>query len=609
MPFEQTGFLSFFSMAPDAMLVVDLQGRIVLVNRPAEQLLGYSGEELHLKPVESVIPERYRENHRAQRCGFARQRKRRAMDSGLEFVALTKNGSELPLSISLCKLESGGEEYTVATFHFNEAENRFRQLAENIQEVFWLTTPDKREMLYISPAYERVWGRTCKSLLESPFSWMDDIVPEDRERVMQEVALQSSGQYNVEYRIRNPDGNLRWIRDRAFPVRNKSGQIYRIAGIAEDVTESKRIQRELLESELRRKEAQRNARIGSWELDISSGRHSWSEELFRIFEMDGQGVTPACDVFFDIIHPEDRDAVILAYRRHLEEHVPYGITHRLLLPDGRIKHVAEQRRIEFGENGVALRSMGAIQDVTELKRMEKELIDRRRELDELQKWQVVTQTISAIAHELNQPLFAISAYNGAAIRMLEEGNSDCAKLARILQSAGQQAERAGHSIREMLEFLNDRDHASEAFDLKEIILNALSYVRSDREANFHCALRIEENLPPVFASPIHVKKVLVNLIHNGLEAMEEAGVEHPSITLTALAHPDEGVIQVSVKDIGPGLSDTRKIFEPFHTTKQKGIGMGLAISRSLIETQEGNLWFEAGLGRGATFHFTIPLAT
>ncbi|NNM82067.1 MAG: PAS domain S-box protein [Burkholderiales bacterium] len=609
MPFEQTGFLSFFGMSPDAMLVVDSQGRIVLVNQPAEQLLGYSAEELHLKPIESVIPERYREAHRAQRCGFARQRKRRAMDSGLEFVAITREGVELPLSISLCRLDSGGEEYTVATFHFNEAESRFRQLAENIQEVFWLTTPDKHEMLYISPAYERVWGRSCKTLLESPSSWMEDIIPEDRERVMREVALQSSGKYNVEYRIRNPDGKIRWIRDRAFPVKNKSGQIYRIAGVAEDVTESKRIQSELLESELRRKEAQRNARIGSWELDIASGRHSWSEELFRIFEMDGQEVAPACDVFFEMIHPEDRDAVILAYRRHLEENVPYGITHRLCMPDGRIKHVAEQRRIEFGENGLAMRSMGAIQDVTELKRMEKELIDRRRELDELQKWQVVTQTISAIAHELNQPLFAISAYNGAAIRMLEEGNSDCARLARILESAGQQAERAGHSIREMLEFLNDRDHASEAFDLKEIILNALSYVRSDREANFHCALRIEENLPPVFASPIHIKKVLVNLIHNGLEAMEEAGVEHPSITLSARAHPDEGVIQVSVKDIGPGLSDTRKIFEPFHTTKQKGIGMGLAISRSLIETQEGNLWFEAGLGSGATFHFTIPLAT
>lgn len=119
----------------------------------------------------------------------------------------------------------------------HESEECFRQLAENIHEVFWLSSVDKNEMFYISPAYETVWGRSCQSLYAAPRSWLDAIHPEDRERVTQ-AALndQAAGRYAVEYRILRPDGSQRWILDRAFPVRNAAGEVYRIAGIAEDIT-------------------------------------------------------------------------------------------------------------------------------------------------------------------------------------------------------------------------------------------------------------------------------------------------------------------------------------------------------------------------------------
>jgi PAS domain S-box-containing protein len=119
-----------------------------------------------------------------------------------------------------------------------ESEERFRQVTENIREVFWMTDPAKQEMLYVSPAYEYIWGRSCSSLYRAPLSWLDAIHPDDRERVRQAaIADQASGSYVEEYRIVRPDGSIRWIRDRAFPVRNASGAVYRIAGIAEDITE------------------------------------------------------------------------------------------------------------------------------------------------------------------------------------------------------------------------------------------------------------------------------------------------------------------------------------------------------------------------------------
>jgi PAS domain S-box-containing protein len=121
-----------------------------------------------------------------------------------------------------------------------ESQERFQQLAENIREVFWMTNPEKTEMIYISPAYESIWGRSCGSLYASPRSWLEAIHPEDRDRVLQAaLTKQVDGHYAEEYRIVRPDGSVRWILDRAFPVKDRDGKVYRIAGVAEDITDWK----------------------------------------------------------------------------------------------------------------------------------------------------------------------------------------------------------------------------------------------------------------------------------------------------------------------------------------------------------------------------------
>ena len=145
-----------------------------------------------------------------------------------------------------------------------ESEERFREVTEHIQEVFWLSDTLKNEVLYVSPAYESIWGRSCESLYRSPRSWLEAIHPEDLERVL-EAALtkQAVGTYDAEYRIVRPDGSIRWIRDRAYPVHDSSGAVCRIAGVADDITDHKKAEEELqrVRHELERRVEERTAAL------------------------------------------------------------------------------------------------------------------------------------------------------------------------------------------------------------------------------------------------------------------------------------------------------------------------------------------------------------
>ncbi len=133
---------------------------------------------------------------------------------------------------------------------FRESEERFRQIAENITEVFWLTDPFKNQMIYISPGYEKIWGRSCESLCQDPVSWVEAIHPEDRQRVLEAaMTKQVKGEFDLEYRIVRPDGSVRWIRDRAYPIRDEKGEVYRIAGIALDITKEKQLADQLRQSQ------------------------------------------------------------------------------------------------------------------------------------------------------------------------------------------------------------------------------------------------------------------------------------------------------------------------------------------------------------------------
>lgn len=248
-------FRSVVESATDAIVLADHDGLIVSWNKAAARLFGYTQEEVAGRPLTLLMPARYRAAHERGVERLRSMGEARVIGKTLELHGVRKDGTEFPLELSLAtwKTKEGSffsgiiRDITArkqAEAALRDSEELFRQLAENIREVFWLSNPEKTRIIYVSPGYEDIWGRTCASLYASPRSWLDAIHPEDRNRVLTAATTkQVSGQYAEEYRIVRPDGSIRWILDRAFPIRDASGQVYRIAGIAEDITERKRAER------------------------------------------------------------------------------------------------------------------------------------------------------------------------------------------------------------------------------------------------------------------------------------------------------------------------------------------------------------------------------
>jgi len=249
------------------------------------------------------------------------------------------------------------------------------------------------------------------------------------------------------------------------------------------------------------------------------------------------------------------------------------------------------------------------EDITQRKQAE-QLRLWHTEMELLAKRQIAVQTVAAIAHEINQPLNSVSFYAEAALKMLRGGSNQTEKLERALEAAVQQAQRAGRTLHDLLNFLHQGEVRSEPLDLGAVVRDAITIADDGGNFDFRPAIDLEPGLRPVHANGLHLQKVMVNLLQNANQAIRDAGVSSGGITITVRTAAAGNSAQVMVRDNGPGLDreTAKRIFEPFFTTKPEGIGLGLTISRALVEAHGGQLWVDSEPGSGATFHLTVPFA-
>ena len=242
-----------FENSSIGLLLCKMDGTFIDVNQSLVNIIGYTIDEAKALTYWDVTPKDYAEQEELQLESLNTIKRY----GPYEKEYLHKDGHRVPVRLSGRLIEQNGEsliwssiEDITAEVAANQAryesEQHFRQLVEHIREVFWLTDINKNTVVYISPAYEIVWGRSCQSLYENPMSFRDAIHKEDRDRVIEAMKTQSEAPYNEDYRILQPDGSIRWVRDQSFPIKNQEGEIYRVAGIAEDITEEK-LSHDLLE--------------------------------------------------------------------------------------------------------------------------------------------------------------------------------------------------------------------------------------------------------------------------------------------------------------------------------------------------------------------------
>ncbi len=266
------------------------------------------------------------------------------------------------------------------------SEERLRLIAETIHDFVWISTPGMTKMLYVSPAYEKLWGRSCQSLYEHPESFMEAIHPDDRGRMITGLHHPSDGLWDFEYRIVRPDATVLWVRDRGYPIRDEQGNLTGMAGTVTDITARKLRDANLAESEARLAKAQEIARLGNWEWDILSNELWWSDQIYRTFGTTQDEFEATYDAFLSFIHTEDRVAVELAIKEALAGTAGYRIDYRILLRNGEQRVVHESGEVIRDAKGKPIRMSGTVQDITRRKRVETELQEseqRYRELVEL----------------------------------------------------------------------------------------------------------------------------------------------------------------------------------------------------------------------------------
>jgi PAS domain S-box-containing protein len=250
------------------------------------------------------------------------------------------------------------------------------------------------------------------------------------------------------------------------------------------------------------------------------------------------------------------------------------------------------------------------ENITKRKLLETEIAERHNETNQIQKLHVAAHTATAVAHEINQPLLAIASYSEAALMLLKKKKPDLNEVCNIIEQTAQESLRAGRSIRDIINFLNRGKFPTEAFDLGNEVNNIIAVAQSEHHLQFFPVLHLKKGLPSVQASRTHLQKALLNLIHNSIEAMQTQNVNSRRITFTLSSSKNKKYARLTIQDNGPGIKNEmlNRLFEPFNTDKSDGIGMGLSISRSLIEENGGQLVYEKNDGPGATFKLTLPFS-
>ncbi len=373
-----------------------------------------------------------------------------------------------------------------------------------------------------------------------------------------------------------------------------------------DLSEQKRAERALRRSEAFLAEGQRLSQIGTFSWRVATDEVTWSEQLYRIYEFE-IGVPVTLELIRTRVHPEDLSVLERMIDQARGDANDFEWQYRLVMPDHSIKYlhaVAHATRDQDDQ----LEYIAAIQDVTARQLSEEALDKARAQLTHVARVTSLGVLTASIAHELNQPLSGIITNASTCLRMLAADSPDLDGARETARRTIRDGNRASEVIARLRALFTKKDSTTELVDLNEATREVIALSSSDLQRS-RVILRQElaDNLPSVNGDRVQLQQVILNLLLNASDAMSD--IDDRARHLVVSTTQDEGDrVRVTVRDVGVGLDpeNTDRMFDAFYTTKSGGMGIGLSVSRSIVERHHGRLWVEPNDGPGATFTFSIP---
>jgi PAS domain S-box-containing protein len=450
---------------------------------------------------------------------------------------------------------------------------------------------------YIGLPFEKLQG----------WGWTSAVHPDDLKSLsgVWQSIMEAGKAGEAEARLRRFDGEYRWFLFRTNPMRDGSGHIVKWYGTNTDIHDRKQAEAEVKESYLRLAEAQQLSKTGSFITDLMADQHKWSEETFRIFEFD-PGTKVTVQMIRERIHPEDRPSFDSMIGRAMTgKDVDFSF--RFVTSRGAVKHIRGMARVIEHVVGRPL-FIGALQDVTESKVAEEALNRARSELAHVARVTTLNALTASIAHEINQPLSGIITNANTGLWLLSTDPPDVEGAREAAERTIRDGNRASDVIKRLRTLYSRKDFRPEAMNLNEATREIISLSLSDLRRNrIIVHQELADDLPAIMGDRIQIQQVILNLVRNASDAMSSID-DRARDLLIKTERAKNNWVRLSVTDSGVGFEPQTadKLFEAFYSTKADGMGIGLYLSRSIIEAHHGRLWASVNDGPGSTFSIALP---
>lgn len=490
-----------------------------------------------------------------------------------------------------------------------ESEELHRFTVELGQQLVFTASP-RGKLLWLSRRFSELTGLDRKS--DPNEGWLAVIHPDDHEntvRIWWETI--GSGQPGTtEFRMRLGDGTYRTFLVRVAPLRSDDGQIVRWYGYAQDVEDQRRAETARQSAEERYRLAARATNDAIWDLDVTQDLIHWSESASDALGYPGRKLgTTSLSWWEERVHPEDRKQATESLTKAISRgKTRWSATYRFRQASGEYATFFDRGFIVRDENGDPDRFVGAMTDLTERERAAEEIRRMQAELIHVSRLSAMGTMASTLAHELNQPLTAVTNYVRGSRRLLESGSeTHIAAVSQALEAAESGALRAGQIVRRLRELVARGNAAMRPEELSKLIeeAGAIGFLDATYQGVTHRA-ELDPEAQWVEVDRIQIQQVLINLIRNAMQALQDVK-KREIVIRTKRISPEQ--VEVCVADTGGGISPEVRdaLFSAFHGTKSEGMGIGLSISRTIVEAHGGKIWAEDREGGGSVFRFTLPV--